>query len=274
MGTETYDKFPINLLESRGPIKLDPIEVISDNINVWENGAIVKHLETRTSISLDNQFNGINYVISNKELRPYINLVGNFLEKSENKDRILLSTSLLSGGLGRFQYPDMLSLFYKNRQLAKLQFTIVNPSRIVEFFVSTIPDKVEKNPVEDDLYFDADKKDNFFIISIEDNNLIPDGRSLIIKANRVKEASWAKGVSAIFGKKYYTYSKAETPDTEIFVVPYSESFLKKLLAIVRKGEEYNFWTPNLSQFFDARIRLRDGTMKKMHKSYEFKFREK
>lgn len=37
---ETYDQFPINLLESQGPIIISPVEVISDNINIWETGLL------------------------------------------------------------------------------------------------------------------------------------------------------------------------------------------------------------------------------------------
>lgn len=142
---EIYDQFPINLLESQGPITIPSVKVISDNINIWENGSVVEHSVTPTSIILDTQSEGVSYIITNQKLGQFINLNGFFKEKSENKDRILLSTNLFAGGIGEYRYPDMLSLFYKQGRLAKLQFTITNPSRIVEFIVP-IFDQIEVTP--------------------------------------------------------------------------------------------------------------------------------
>ncbi len=133
---ETYDQFPINLLESQGSIVIPSINVISDNINVWENGTIIEHGITPTSIFIESTPSIVKYKIENENLERFICLIGSFAEKSENKDRILLSTNLFAGGLGEYKRPDMLSLFYQKGSLAKLQFTIMNPSRIVEF---TIP---------------------------------------------------------------------------------------------------------------------------------------
>ena len=146
---ETYDQFPINLLESQGPIIISPVEVISDNINIWENGIIIDHSVTPTSIVLDTFPEGTSYVIANKKLEQFINLKGIFKEKSENRDRILLSTDLFVGGIGEYMRPDMLSLFYINGKLAKLQFTITNPSRIEEFIVPVF-DQIMVTPKEDD----------------------------------------------------------------------------------------------------------------------------
>ena len=42
--------------------------------------------------------------------------------------------------------------------------------------------------------------EKFIIISIEENNLIPDGPSLIVKANRVEKLSGLEQLSAKFGK--------------------------------------------------------------------------
>lgn len=148
---ETYDQFPINLLESQGSITIPSVKVLSDNVNIWENGGVVEHSVTPTSIILDTQSEGVSYIITNQKLGQFINLNGFFKEKSENKDRILLSTDLFAGGIGEYMCPDMLSLFYKQGKLAKLQFTITNPSRIVEFIIP-IFDQIEVTPKEDDSY--------------------------------------------------------------------------------------------------------------------------
>ncbi len=148
---ETYDQFPINLLEFQGPIIIPSVEVITDNINIWENGGIIEHSVTPTSIILDAQSEGVSYIIDNPQLGKFINLNGFFQEKSENKDRILLSTDLFAGGIGEYMCPDMLSLFYKQGKLAKLQFTITNPSRIVECIIPIL-DSMKVTPYEDDSY--------------------------------------------------------------------------------------------------------------------------
>ena len=108
---EIYDQFPINLLESQGPITIPSVKVISDNINIWENGSVVEHSVTPTSIILDTQSEGVSYIITNQKLGQFINLNGSFKEKSENKDRILLSTNLLS------VFPNLFNQAYTKRLL-------------------------------------------------------------------------------------------------------------------------------------------------------------
>ena len=63
---EIYDQFPINLLESQGPITIPSVKVISDNINIWENGSVVEHSVAPTSIILDTQSEGVSYIITTK----------------------------------------------------------------------------------------------------------------------------------------------------------------------------------------------------------------
>ena len=111
--------------------------------------------------------------------------------------------------------------------------------------------------------------DKFVIIKIEDNHLNPDGYSIIVKANRIENAPGFKYLSEIFGRKYCTFSLNETSDTEFFVFPFSEKILNKMLSIARQQNEDMFWEPDLNQFFYARLRLRDGTIKMIHKSIEF-----
>lgn len=112
--------------------------------------------------------------------------------------------------------------------------------------------------------------DKFVIIKIEDNHLNPDGHSLIVKANHIENAPGFGYLSEMFGNKYYTYSLDETSDTEMFVFPFSEELLNHMLCVARQKDEDIFWEPDLSLFYDARLRLRDGTIKIIHKSIEFK----
>lgn len=112
--------------------------------------------------------------------------------------------------------------------------------------------------------------DKFVIVKIEDNHLNPDGHSLIVKANHIENAPGFEYLSEMFGKKYYTYSLDETSDTEMFVFPFSEELLNHMLCVARQKDEDIFWEPDLSLFYDAHLRLRDGTIKIIHKSIEFK----
>ena len=73
---ETYDQFPINLLESRGSITIPSVKVISDNVNIWENGGVVEHSVTPTSIILDTQSEGVSYIITNPQIRNLLGFVG------------------------------------------------------------------------------------------------------------------------------------------------------------------------------------------------------
>lgn len=115
--------------------------------------------------------------------------------------------------------------------------------------------------------------ERFVIVSIEDNHLNPEGHALIVKANRVENASGLEYLFKRFGKKYYTYAKAETPETEIFVFPYSEKLLDELLGIIRPervDEEDCLWEPDMNLFYDSRLQLRNGVVKTIHKSIDFK----
>mgnify|MGYP007026185509 FL=1 len=48
----------------------------------------------------------------------------------------------------------------------------------------------------------------------------------------------------------------ETSDTEMFVFPFSEELLNHMLCVARQKDEDIFWEPDLSLFYDARLRLR------------------
>ena len=111
--------------------------------------------------------------------------------------------------------------------------------------------------------------DKYVIIEIVDNHLNPDGLSLIVKANRICNASEFEHLSEIFGKKYYRFSLSETADTEMFIYPFSDKILNRMLCVARQQEEGIFWEPDLSDFYDSPLQLRDGTIKTVHKYIGF-----
>ena len=111
--------------------------------------------------------------------------------------------------------------------------------------------------------------DKYVIIEIVDNHLNPDGLSLIVKANRIYNASEFEHLSEIFEKKYYRFSLSETADTEMFIYPFSNRILNRMLCIAKQQEEGVFWEPDLSEFYDSPLQLRDGTIKIVHKYIGF-----
>jgi len=110
----------------------------------------------------------------------------------------------------------------------------------------------------------------YIIISIEENHIDPEGHALIIKANPVKEDSMFKELRKMFGLKYYSISKEENSDTEIFIYPYTLKTLDNFLGIVNGKGENKFWTPHFNLFHDSYLKIGDGEKKIVHKSIGFR----
>ena len=57
----------------------------------------------------------------------------------------------------------------------------------------------------------------------------------------------------------------ECNETEVFMLPYSEDLTQRLVRLARRYEDGDYWTPNMSEFMDARLRTPDGVVS-IHKS--------
>lgn len=112
----------------------------------------------------------------------------------------------------------------------------------------------------------------YLIISIESNNTVTDGQVLLVKANPVSKIDEFDFFLENFGSKYYSYSTTEIPETEYFFLPYSEKLVNELLYITRQSGDERFWEPDLNLFYDARLQIKEGTIVKIHKSWEFRTR--
>ncbi len=133
---EVYDQFPINLLETGGKIAREPFGFMVHTINIWENqhriinqriDGVIKGTITNQEMHIELRNINFNQYISN-------NLV--FLEISLNKDRILWSNDLFSGGYSpATNIPAFLSLFYQMGNLSKVQFS--NQNYLIEFYGNT-----------------------------------------------------------------------------------------------------------------------------------------
>ena len=112
--------------------------------------------------------------------------------------------------------------------------------------------------------------EEFVIIYIRECFLESEGHALLVKVNRVEEVSEFKELEDIFDTKYYRYSMEETPETEIFLFPYTQELANKLLDLTRQDAGDNIFRPHPKDFYISRLQLGDGTIKRIHKSIEFK----
>ena len=112
--------------------------------------------------------------------------------------------------------------------------------------------------------------ERFIIIKIEGHYVNPEGQVLMVKANRVEIDPELEVLSEMFERDYYMYSMEETDDTEIFLFPFSKELLDKMIYITKGKDEGRFWIPDMSRFYDSHLKLRDGSIKIIHKSLLFK----
>jgi hypothetical protein len=134
---ESYDLFPINLLESQGKIERESFLFIADNYKIWQDGRCIKGGNVKVIISADIRQNMINVELDNPIFSDYMLNSMNFSEISLNRDRILWSNNLMgdfmSGGLKTpHKEPAFMSLFYVSGKLSKVAFSINNPKVMIE----------------------------------------------------------------------------------------------------------------------------------------------
>lgn len=121
---EYYDSFPVNILETNGPIVREPIGFLVHTMKIWENQYCI------INRGIDGVIKG-NIVNDEIILNKLI-----FREISFNKDRILWSNDLIIGGYSPApNIPSFLSLFYQLGDLCKVQFS--NQIYLIEFYGSS-----------------------------------------------------------------------------------------------------------------------------------------
>ena len=133
---ETYDQFPINILEMGGSIERKPVGFMIHAVCVWESGRCILK-EKKDAVIRGRIVNGeMNIELRCVDFQKYIDNNLMFSEISLNKDRVLWSNGLLDGGcsLGD-NVPAYLSLFYQMGDLRKVQFS--NQRYLIEFYGTT-----------------------------------------------------------------------------------------------------------------------------------------
>jgi hypothetical protein len=113
--------------------------------------------------------------------------------------------------------------------------------------------------------------EQYVIYSIEDNKGGSDGHIIIVKANPVKESPGMEHLTKLFGKKYYNYTLNETNETELFVFPFTEERMQELIDSAKDAEKnHNFWRPDFSDFYDAKMIWDSKETKLIHKHISFR----
>lgn len=132
---EIYDQFPINLLETNGEISREPFSFMVNTIIIWENGHCIIKQRINGAIKGTISNERLHVELRNIDFGRYVSNELIFSEISLNKDRILWSNDLFNGGYSpATNIPAFLSLFYKNGNLSKLQFS--NQNYLIEFYGS------------------------------------------------------------------------------------------------------------------------------------------
>ena len=133
---ETFDSFPVNILESVGYIRREPFGLMVHTIKIWENGRCIINESTDGVIKGDIVDDEMYITLRNMQLESYIVNSFSFSEISHNKDRVLWSNDLFSGGYSPAKnIPAFMSMFYQMGDLCKIQFS--NQYYLVEFYGTT-----------------------------------------------------------------------------------------------------------------------------------------
>ena len=131
-----FDRFPINILESAGYIEREPFGLMIHNIKIWHNGRCTLNEKIDGIIKGEIKNDEMYITLRNMQLESYIANSFCFSEISHNKDRVLWSNDLFSGGYSLSKdIPAFMSMFYQMGNLRKVQFS--NQYYVIEFYGTT-----------------------------------------------------------------------------------------------------------------------------------------
>ena len=258
MMNEQFDTFPVNIFGMLGKIEKEDFCFRCSYYRIWYNGQVIQQGNGGFDV-IGIVANDILHVdVMTGDLAEYTVSSFEMGKISLNRDRVLWS-AFTNSPLQKM--PTALSLFFKKGVLARVSITIDSPQMLIEMDGYPLETNNER----------IDKK-KYLIISIESNNTVTDGQALIVKANPVSKIDDFDFLLENFGSKYYSYSTQEIPETEYFFLPCSEKLLNELLYITRQSGDDRFWEPDMDSFYNARLQIKEGTIVKMHKSWDFRTR--
>lgn len=259
MMNEKFDTFPTNMFEMLGKIEKEDFCFRCSYYRVWYNGQVTRQGNGGFDVIgiVTDDILHVN-VMDTGDLAEYT--VSSFVMEKISLSRDCVLWSAFTNSPSQ-KIPTALSLFFKKGVLARVSITIDSPQMLIEMDGYPLETNSEK----------IDKK-KYLIISIESNNTVTDGQALIVKANPVSKIDNFDFFLEHFGAKYYSYLTQEIPETEYFFLPYSEKLMNELLYITRQSGDDRFWKPDLELFYDAKLQVKEGTIVKMHKSWDFRIR--
>lgn len=133
---EYYDSFPVNILETNGPIVREPIGFLVHTMKIWENQYCIINRGIDGVIKGNIVNDEMHIELEHIDYSQYVLNKLIFREISFNKDRILWSNDLIIGGYSPApNIPSFLSLFYQLGDLCKVQFS--NQIYLIEFYGSS-----------------------------------------------------------------------------------------------------------------------------------------
>ena len=131
-----FDRFPINILESAGYIEREPFGLMIHTIKIWYDGRCIVNERIDGVIKGEIVDDKMCINLRNIQLESYIANTFSFSEISHNKDRVLWSNDLFSGGYSpKKNIPAFMSMFYQMGDLCKVQFS--NQYYMIEFYGTT-----------------------------------------------------------------------------------------------------------------------------------------
>ena len=131
-----FDRFPINILESAGYIEREPFGLMIHTIKIWYDGRCIVNERIDGVIKGEIVDDKMCINLRNIQLESYIANTFSFSEIFHNKDRVLWSNDLFSGGYSpKMNIPAFMSMFYQMGDLCKVQFS--NQYYMIEFYGTT-----------------------------------------------------------------------------------------------------------------------------------------
>ena len=135
-----WDEFPSNINESLGEIEKLPFTFNYGNYQVWQAGECICSKELKGNITGKLIGSDLFVTIENKSsddsIYNHIKKSFSFKEISTNLDRIMWSKDIFNINPQTERHnPDVQSMFFKNKILSKVTFTIHDPNTLVEFYI-------------------------------------------------------------------------------------------------------------------------------------------
>jgi hypothetical protein len=150
---EQYDSFPaMNIDECDRPIRRTPFLFEYTHVLVWQDGECIA--EEGTTGYLDASLEGktLSVARSDEFLDYYLARDFEFCQISENIDRVMWTQDVYDlASVTTPKEPAIMSLFYRNGELARVGLHIINPDVLIELYGGEVAQEGDEDPEQIDL---------------------------------------------------------------------------------------------------------------------------